>query len=236
MKLDLILENVRNNYSLGLLEESESLSEKELLQGKILINESTMAIRSMLVEEGTIRAVQDVLEEAWSDAVLDAASSAYDDGSEVVDGVVDSVDHVAGGVQGAAHGVAVSGGLAYGDAQDGTKDLTYGHLPKSISDLAVDGYDSGYNPDMNVADSAKFGSFVGEHPVATTALAAGGLAAGILAADGGVHYMSRHGRHVPARTAQAYRAGREGVQAEGRPTMSKKVGNLAGRVRQRFAK
>ena len=76
MKLDLILENVRNKYNLGLLEESEGLDEKQLLEGKILITESTMAIRSMLVEEGTLTAAREILEEAWVDALLE--ESAYD--------------------------------------------------------------------------------------------------------------------------------------------------------------
>ena len=91
MKLDLILENIRMQYSLGLLEESESMSEKELLKGKILINESVMNIRSMLVEEGTIQAVQNVLEEAWTDAVMQAANAATgEDAGDAVDAPVDA--------------------------------------------------------------------------------------------------------------------------------------------------
>ena len=80
MKLDLILENIRNKYSLGLLEESENLTEKEMLQGKIIINESTMKIRSMLVEEGTINGVHQVLQEAWSIALIEESEKgkAYD--------------------------------------------------------------------------------------------------------------------------------------------------------------
>jgi len=83
MKLDLILENVRNKYSLGLLEESANISEKELLQGKILINESTMYIRNLLVEEGVMNTVKQNLEEAWTAALIqefdmDDAQAAYD--------------------------------------------------------------------------------------------------------------------------------------------------------------
>ncbi len=70
MKLDLILENVRNKYNMGLLEES-SLSELDVLKGKVMINESTMAIRKMLVEEGTIENVKSFLEESWSAAVAE---------------------------------------------------------------------------------------------------------------------------------------------------------------------
>ncbi len=71
MKLDLILENVRNKYNLGLLEESESLDEKQLLQAKILINESTMNIRAMLVDEGVIESTKDMLQESWVDAMIE---------------------------------------------------------------------------------------------------------------------------------------------------------------------
>jgi len=72
MKLDLILENIRNKYNLGLLEESDSMSEKDLLSGKILINESTMNIRKMLVEGNLMENVKDILEEAWTYTVTDS--------------------------------------------------------------------------------------------------------------------------------------------------------------------
>jgi len=68
MKLDLILENIKNKYSLGLLEES-SLTEIQQLKGKILINESIMNIRKMLVEEGTIISVQNYLQETWEEVL-----------------------------------------------------------------------------------------------------------------------------------------------------------------------
>lgn len=67
MKLDLILENVRNTYTIGLLEES-SIDEATLLQGKILINESTMQIRKMLIDdnimENTIQLMKQLFQEA----------------------------------------------------------------------------------------------------------------------------------------------------------------------------
>lgn len=80
MKLDLILENVKNKYTMGLLEES-TLSEMDTLKGKVLINESVIQIRSMLVEEGEISNVQNILEEAWSQAILEesARSAEYDE-------------------------------------------------------------------------------------------------------------------------------------------------------------
>ena len=60
MKLDLVLENVRNIYGLGLLE--ENVSEKETLKGKILINEATMTVRQMLVENGLMEDTKVILE------------------------------------------------------------------------------------------------------------------------------------------------------------------------------
>ena len=80
MKLDLILENVKNKYTLGLLEEGESISEIQLLKGKILINESIATVRHMLVEEGTILGAQQVLEEAWVGHIIEesAKGAAYD--------------------------------------------------------------------------------------------------------------------------------------------------------------
>ena len=72
MKLDLILENIKNKYTMGLLEESHGLAESDIRRCKITINESIMSIRNMLVEEGTIVAVQQVLEEAWIGEILEA--------------------------------------------------------------------------------------------------------------------------------------------------------------------
>jgi len=131
MKLDLILENIRNRYSLGLLEESEGMSEKDLLKGKILINESTMAIRSMLVEEGVIAGVQRNLEEAWSAALIqefdmDDAQAAFDyanTGSAPEGALNTAADYAAKGVNAVAPYQAVTGavdqaGQAYDQAQD----------------------------------------------------------------------------------------------------------------------
>jgi len=71
MKLDLVLENTRNKYKLGLLEESEGMSEKDLLKGKIMINEATMDIRKMLVENGVMQQTKDILEESFTIALIE---------------------------------------------------------------------------------------------------------------------------------------------------------------------
>jgi hypothetical protein len=72
LKLDMILENVRNQYTLGLLEES-TLSEKDVLQGKMLINESTMGIRKILVDEKVIEETRSMLQETWEQELFEAA-------------------------------------------------------------------------------------------------------------------------------------------------------------------
>lgn len=63
MKLDLILENIRNSYTLNLLEESSAsdVSEIEVLKGKKLINESTMMLRRILIQEGVMEDVKAVI-------------------------------------------------------------------------------------------------------------------------------------------------------------------------------
>ena len=154
MKLDLILENVKNKYTMGLLEESEGMAEKDVLAGKILINESIMQVRKMLVEEGTIVAVQDLLQESWA-------------------------DHIAGGAQGLAHGVAGVAGLATGDAEDGSMDLDYGDAGQAINSSMQQGYSQGYNPELNVGQTASIGNAIGANPGTAAAIGAGVLAGGV---------------------------------------------------------
>ncbi len=121
MKLDLILENIRSRYSLGLLEESAGMSERDLLKGKLMINESTMAIRSMLVEEGTIAAVKSNLEEAWSAALIQE----FEGMEGVSDAVKDALTPTSHVGQGAMAGLNIG---ADGVAHQGA--------PASLADMA----------------------------------------------------------------------------------------------------
>lgn len=243
MKLDLILENVRNRYNLGLLEESEGLDEKTLLQGKILINESTMAIRSMLVEEGTIVSVQNILEEAWTDAVIDAANSAYDDGAE-------AIDSVAGGVQGAAHGIAGVGGLAVGDAADGKMDYNYKEAPGAIAKLANQGYEQGYQQGPpSVIDTATTARAVGDFADNRAALAGAGAAAGLAGAGLAVGADSPKVAAAGRQAGQFAQGAKYGAQNPNQVQMggfnkakqagarfAQPVSKLAGQIRTRFAR
>lgn len=74
MKLDLILENIRNQYTLGLLEESTGarLDEKTVLKGKMLINESTMELRKILIQEGVLADVRAMLADRFARVIEEA--------------------------------------------------------------------------------------------------------------------------------------------------------------------
>lgn len=78
MNIDLILENIRNQYTLGLIEEStiEGLDEKTVLKGKMLINESTMELRKMLIQEGVIADVRAMLHDGFARVIEE---SEFDD-------------------------------------------------------------------------------------------------------------------------------------------------------------
>ena len=70
-KLDLILENIRDEYMINLLEEGES-SELQTLKTKKFLNENLNRIRGMLVEEGTLNQVQELLENRWATYLSEA--------------------------------------------------------------------------------------------------------------------------------------------------------------------
>jgi len=72
-KLDLILENIRDEYMINLLEEGE-VSELESLKTKKFLNESLGRIRSMLVEEGALDAVKGHLANNWGKYLGGAAA------------------------------------------------------------------------------------------------------------------------------------------------------------------
>lgn len=146
MKLDLILENVRNSYTLNLLEEStaQGIGEKEVLMGKMLINESTMMVRRILVEEGVMEDVKLVLENTFaqiieefsfdSDEVLDGASRV---GKAIVNVPVGFADGVAGTAGSVARQVA--------DGNYGGAALTAGAAPIMGTVGAAYGAADGYN-------------------------------------------------------------------------------------------
>ena len=84
MKLDLILENVRNSYTLNLLEESSThgVDEREVIKGKMLINESTMMVRRILVEEGLMQNVKVLLENTFAQIIEESIFGDWEPASE----------------------------------------------------------------------------------------------------------------------------------------------------------
>ena len=63
-KIDLIIENIRDEYMINLLEESE-VSELETLKTKKFLNEALGRVRGMLIEEGGLDAVKGHLANNW---------------------------------------------------------------------------------------------------------------------------------------------------------------------------
>lgn len=126
MKLDLILENVRNQYTLSLLEESTThgVDEKEVLMGKMLINESTMMIRKMLVEEGVMEDVKMLLENTFAQIIEEFSF----DGDEMLDGASRVGKAIANVPIGAVDGLAATGGSVARQVADGN----YGSAALSV--------------------------------------------------------------------------------------------------------
>ena len=204
MKLDLVLENTRNRYNLGLLEESEGMSEKEVLKGKILINESTMKIRKMLVEDGTMSAVQQVLEEAWSQQLIqefdmDEAGDAFDYlktgdaptgalntvagyAARGANAINDAASQAGSAITSSAPYTAVTGavdtaGQAYDNAQNR---IAIDNGQNAIDSVAAQGQnaiDSGVAAGQATADAVKDGLLTNGQAVAGLGVAGAGLAA-----------------------------------------------------------
>jgi hypothetical protein len=63
-KIDLILENIRDEYMINLLEEG-SVSELETLKTKKFLNENLNRIRGMLIQEGALDSVKQHLGNNW---------------------------------------------------------------------------------------------------------------------------------------------------------------------------
>jgi hypothetical protein len=70
-KISMILENIQNKYNYALLEESEVLGEKEVLKGRMLVNEATMTIRKALLEENMVGQIKDALKASWEAQIIE---------------------------------------------------------------------------------------------------------------------------------------------------------------------
>lgn len=73
-KLDLILENIRDEYMINLLEEGAS-SELEALKTKKFLSENLNRVRTMLVEEGVMEGVKQHLGDNWGKYLAGATAT-----------------------------------------------------------------------------------------------------------------------------------------------------------------
>ncbi len=73
-KLDLILENIRDEYMINLLEEGET-TELETLKTKKFLNENLNRIRKMMIEEGALEGVKQHLGDNWGKYLAGAAGA-----------------------------------------------------------------------------------------------------------------------------------------------------------------
>ncbi len=94
-KLDLILENVRDEYMINLLEEGET-TELETLKTKKFLNENLNRIRKMLIEEGALEGVKQHLGDNWGKYLAGAGAAGAgalgmtDAGQEVLGNIGDT--------------------------------------------------------------------------------------------------------------------------------------------------
>lgn len=197
MKLDLILENVRNGYTLNLLEESavHGVDEREVLMGKMLINESTMMVRRILVEEGVMQNVKALLENTFAQIIEEFSF----DGDEVLDGASRVGKAIVNVPLGAADGLALTGGsiakhIDNGDY--GRAALTVGSAPIAVATGAGIGVYGGVAEDkilngpVQVAKNAYNG--FGSQMVADAGAAGGAGVLGLGAAGAG-YFLGRRG-------------------------------------------
>jgi hypothetical protein len=73
-KIDLILENIRDEYMINLLEEGEA-TELQTLKTKKFLNENLAVIRSMLIEEGALDGVKQHLANNWGKYLAGAGAA-----------------------------------------------------------------------------------------------------------------------------------------------------------------
>lgn len=181
MKLDLILENVRNQYTLSLLEESTThgVDEREVLMGKMLINESTMMIRKMLVEEGVMEDVKAILENTFAQIIEEFSF----DGDEMLDGASRVGKAIANVPLGAVDGLAATGGAVARNIADGNYGqaaLTVGAAPiMTVAGAGLGAYTGAENNQLmnSPVANAQDGYANGRNPI-IAGLGAAGLAGG----------------------------------------------------------
>ncbi len=113
-KLDLILEDIRDEYMINLLEEGET-TELETLKTKKFLQENLNRIRKMLIEEGALEGVKQHLGDNWGKylsgigaAGAGALGAATGLGGDIADTAVDAYHQVPGIVADGGYGEAAN--------------------------------------------------------------------------------------------------------------------------------
>ena len=124
-KIDLILENIRDEYMINLLEEG-SVSELETLKTKKFLNENLNRIRGMLIQEGALDSVKQHLGNNWGKylagaGALGAGALAHNQGwdQEAMNYLKGTFDPATEQAQNAPQSIATTGT----DLEDETVDL-----------------------------------------------------------------------------------------------------------------
>ncbi len=149
-KLDYILESIRDEYMINLLEEGE-VSELETLKTKKFLNENLNRIRGMLVEEGAMDAIKDHLANNWGKYLAGAGGLAA--GAAGADALANMGE---GAIQAGAGDPGFMGNLATGAGMAADQ---AGEALQQVGDKLVDAagniYDQAGNIIGNMAQGAQ---------------------------------------------------------------------------------
>jgi len=128
-KLDLIIENIRDEYMINLLEEGTA-SELETLKTKKFLNENLSRIRGILVEEGAMDQVKQHLGDNWGKYLAGAGAAGAaglgntETGGEIIDQLRTQSTDVGEKLADAAGNAINSGVDAAGNLADTVTDQT----------------------------------------------------------------------------------------------------------------
>lgn len=137
--------NLIMNSRISLLQESEGLDEKTRAKSELLIHESVRYIKGQLLQGGILEEAQNVLADVWTQAILEDID---------LSSIGELGNKIAGGVQGLGHGLALAAGGEIGSAHpDSIGQSNLGALPGLVKNIAANGYDQGYNPNVSMSDT-----------------------------------------------------------------------------------
>ena len=143
-KLDLVLENIRDEYMINVLEEGTT-TELEALKTKKFLNESIQSIRGILVQEGVMPAVQNHLANNWKKYLAGGATAAMMASDPAQDAARAGVEDIQN--------------IAAADGDFGTKALAGAQaIGGRVADAVGTGVDSAIATGTNALDSIGAGA------------------------------------------------------------------------------